>query len=330
MNKQLQEFKKRFENGQLAQSFLVVGPEKTGKFLTVVEMVGILNKLENEQLDLVEKGELADIILIETEVEKNKKFFSGDSATGDLVAKPLEKSLKKRNGKFKTGKMKDVISKKQIDSAMKDVILKNFQLDKKVIIIKGADKMTNTATNSLLKLIEEPTENLVIFLLANNEDDLLATIKSRCQLIRFSFLDDNEMQMVIQRDYNIGSDDLNDIMELSRGRIELVREYAKNIEKVKLAKKVRNDFKKALKSGKLEQIKLVDKLIKDDENLLWIMNEWIWYLKIFLEESIYGGRSQMIIRKVYNILNKLLETRELIKITNVSKKVQLENFFVQI
>lgn len=325
MNKQVIEFKKRFESGQLAQSFLITGPEKTGKFSTVIEMIGILNNLGEEELNLVKRGEIADVVLIETAECRQQRMMNEqpNSVVEDIKNKKVDggKSVKKVRG--------DIITKKQIDSEMKGVSLKNFQLAKKIIIIKDADKMTNTAANSLLKIIEEPEKDVVIFLLVSNESNLLATIKSRCQLIRFAFLNDNNIRESIESD-NISREDVDDIIELSRGRIVLAKEYTKDIKLMKLAKKTRDDFRMALKRGKLAQLDLIDGLVKDKTDLFWVTNEWVWYLKIFLEQSITNGQSRGMINKVYDILNKLLEVRALIKTTNVSKRVQLENFFVQI
>jgi len=53
----------------------------------------------------------------------------------------------------------------------------------KDIIIYSAEKMTEEAQNSLLKIVEEPPENVLIILLTNNKDSLLPTILSRCLLI---------------------------------------------------------------------------------------------------------------------------------------------------
>lgn len=55
----------------------------------------------------------------------------------------------------------------------------------KVFIIDHADTMTESATNSLLKEIEEPQGNVVIILLAHNKNEILPTIVSRAQLINF-------------------------------------------------------------------------------------------------------------------------------------------------
>jgi DNA polymerase III delta prime subunit len=324
MNEQLQQFTRQLENGRLAQSFLVSGPEKTGKFRTVVKMTGALNGLTQEQIKLVYKGEMTDIILIETEISKQQGKDDRQKSS------PLQDTSTSNTKDKRTGKPKGIITKKQIDSAMKNVNLKNFQLKKKVIIIKDANKMTNTAANSLLKLIEEPSNNLVIFLLVNNENDILATIKSRCQVVRFSFTGEERINEIIQEEYPKSKELLPIIVDLAGGRIELARQYADNPKKIKLAQKIRNDFREALRGGKLEQIKLVDKLVKDNEDLLWVMNEWIWYLKFFLEKNIQGGQPVAVIKKVHAILKNLLKTRDLIRTTNSSKKVQLENFFVQV
>jgi DNA polymerase III delta prime subunit len=320
MNRQLMQFKQQMKNGRLAQSFLVVGPEKTGKFSTVVKMTGLLNDLSDRELELVEKGEMADIILLQAEEGNDKKKDNGFK----------KKQSGQEEGRNKKSNSPGVITKKSLDQAIKTIKLKNFQLKKKVLIIRDADKLTDTATNSLLKLIEEPQKDLIIFLLVNNEDDVLGTIKSRCQKINFFLSTSEEVQKMLEEDFDLKKDILEKIMELSGGRIVLAREYAQDTKKVEQAIKRRDDFRRALRLGKIERFKLVDKILADDTDLLWVLNEWIWYLKIFLERGIERGESVAFLKKVCLILEQLTEVRGLIKATNVNKKIQLENFFVQI
>ncbi|MFT8907650.1 MAG: DNA polymerase III subunit delta' [Lentilactobacillus diolivorans] len=59
---------------------------------------------------------------------------------------------------------------------------------KKVFIISDADKMTTGAANSLLKFIEEPTGNVVSFLISKNRNLVLPTIISRTQVVEFPSL----------------------------------------------------------------------------------------------------------------------------------------------
>lgn len=60
--------------------------------------------------------------------------------------------------------------------------LKSHGGGRKVVIVWQADRMNVAAANKLLKIIEEPPQGTVLLLLAHNEDQLLNTITSRCQI----------------------------------------------------------------------------------------------------------------------------------------------------
>lgn len=55
--------------------------------------------------------------------------------------------------------------------------------DLKLIEIKNADLLTDQAQNAMLKLIEEPPENVLVLLITPNSSSILQTIRSRCILI---------------------------------------------------------------------------------------------------------------------------------------------------
>lgn len=54
-----------------------------------------------------------------------------------------------------------------------------------VILIENAEIMTTAAANALLKTLEEPPTHVVFFLLTTSPDQLLLTIRSRCQKVHF-------------------------------------------------------------------------------------------------------------------------------------------------
>lgn len=64
--------------------------------------------------------------------------------------------------------------------------LKPYQSLFKAVFIPEADKITIPAQNAFLKTLEEPPLNSKIFLSCLNQDQLLTTIVSRCQLIRLT------------------------------------------------------------------------------------------------------------------------------------------------
>ena len=72
---------------------------------------------------------------------------------------------------------------------LKKMALKSYEGGLKVVLIWQADQMNNAASNKLLKLIEEPPKNTIFLLITEHYDNLISTIRSRCQLIEFNKID---------------------------------------------------------------------------------------------------------------------------------------------
>lgn len=84
------------------------------------------------------------------------------------------------------------IEKKQgqigVDEALdvvKKLALKSYEGGYKVMLIWMSEKMNVSAANKLLKIIEEPPNKTVFILLCEDEEQILQTIKSRCQILHF-------------------------------------------------------------------------------------------------------------------------------------------------
>ena len=71
-----------------------------------------------------------------------------------------------------------------------DIMIKPYSSKYKIYIIPEADLMTVQAQNALLKTLEEPPEYAVIFLLTENADSLLSTIRSRCVMLKLRNIKD--------------------------------------------------------------------------------------------------------------------------------------------
>lgn len=57
---------------------------------------------------------------------------------------------------------------------------------KRIVIIDDCDKLNNSASNALLKFLEEPGKDVHLFLICQQIENLLPTINSRCQKLAFS------------------------------------------------------------------------------------------------------------------------------------------------
>lgn len=71
---------------------------------------------------------------------------------------------------------------------LKLLALKSYEGGYKIMIIWMADKLNIAASNKLLKLLEEPTDKTVFILISENEEDIIQTIRSRCQVLHFNGL----------------------------------------------------------------------------------------------------------------------------------------------
>lgn len=97
---------------------------------------------------------------------------------------------------------KDSLGIETIKKMQEKVFLMPLRGKDKAIIIPTAELLTIPAQNALLKLLEEPPEHTYIFLLTISTDDLLSTIKSRCQIIK-----------VVEQHTMIPSEDLAELIQ---------------------------------------------------------------------------------------------------------------------
>jgi DNA polymerase III subunit delta' len=74
---------------------------------------------------------------------------------------------------------------------LKSLALKSYEGGYKIMIVWMADKMNISASNKLLKLLEEPPEKTVFILISENEEDIIQTIRSRCQVLHFNGLSEH-------------------------------------------------------------------------------------------------------------------------------------------
>lgn len=72
--------------------------------------------------------------------------------------------------------------------------LKSFEGGYKIMIIWMAELMNQECSNKILKLLEEPPAKTIFILVAENENKILSTIRSRCQIIQFSRLSEQTIQ----------------------------------------------------------------------------------------------------------------------------------------
>jgi len=95
------------------------------------------------------------------------------------------------------------ISKYEAENISKKLSLKAFEGGYKVMIIWMADNMNSECANKILKLVEEPSEKTLLLLLTEREEQIISTIRSRCQKLTFPLLSETDIAAALTTNLKI-------------------------------------------------------------------------------------------------------------------------------
>ena len=102
---------------------------------------------------------------------------------------------------------------------IKKLSLKAFEAKYKVLIM-WLPEYLDTQGNALLKLIEEPPENTLFLLVAENPDKILNTIISRTQLVKINRLDNASVSRYLVGMHGVSEHQANEIAFISNGNLQ--------------------------------------------------------------------------------------------------------------
>ena len=153
---------------------------------------------------------------------------------------------------------------------------KPLESERNIVIIEDVERMNESAANALLKTLEEPNKGLFI-LITERPEKLLSTIRSRCQTIPFTRLNDNQLNNIIQKfeftqEINeIPSEKIKELISFSSGS---PGRYLTNLQYWLDISNALNEQLEIKLSNKIEILKLA-KEIADELNIeqqLWLIN----------------------------------------------------------
>jgi len=111
----------------------------------------------------------------------------------------------------------DMIKVDQIRALSDRLTLKPYEASKRVVIICDAHKFNTEAANTLLKTLEEPPEHTLFVLTALQASDMLPTIISRCQQIRFNPISQKSLAAWVADQYPVTPAEASVIASLAQG-----------------------------------------------------------------------------------------------------------------
>ena len=99
---------------------------------------------------------------------------------------------------------------------------KPFESERSIVIIEDIERINESASNALLKTLEETHTGLFI-LVTQRPEKLLSTIRSRCQIVPFIRLNDNQVNKIIEKSEvvkeidDVPSDKIRELIDFSCG-----------------------------------------------------------------------------------------------------------------
>ena len=149
-----------FRDGRAPHAYLLVGPPHVGKGTLAINIAQRVNCTSVENAPC---GSCAQC----------QRIASGSHADVQVIS---------------TAREEDGVARRQISiSAVRELqhqaSLKPYEGASRVYIFDGAEEMSTEAANALLKVLEEPPDQVLFLLLTSQEEALLPTIRSRCHRI---------------------------------------------------------------------------------------------------------------------------------------------------
>jgi len=110
-----------------------------------------------------------------------------------------------------------IIYAHQSEEIIRKLNLKSYEAEYKVMIIWLPEKMHVACANKLLKMIEEPPVKTLFILITEDEEDIISTIRSRCQLINIPPIEAGSLEKALAEVPEAEGHDLLNLVHLAKG-----------------------------------------------------------------------------------------------------------------
>lgn len=155
-------------------------------------------------------------------VVKSPKFK--DPVSDNFIDKWREQVLKNPyfniniwNGNIDVENSQAQIYVTESNEIIRKLNLKTYEAEYKVMIIWMIERMNVQCSNKLLKILEEPPPKTLFILITESDEQLLATIRSRTQLVKFPAIDQESMIKALEKNPATEGKNLQGLAHLANG-----------------------------------------------------------------------------------------------------------------
>lgn len=322
------EMLKKAASGTPAQAYLFTGPEGIGKFTTALWFARLINCRDSSGTPC---GKCNSCKKIVRGVHPDVRIIEGGGES--------EASEEGEDGE-------NAVKIEQIRQIGNEINYKPLEAKYKFYIIPRAEKMTDGAANSFLKILEEPPSHAVIVLITYNKLALLPTIISRCQHINFQPLKRNEIFEFLEDKAALKDEQkVHLIASLSDGKPGRAVQLLENEDLWELRIKALDICEKISGAGYVDAIFLAQEMEKTKGNitrLLEFMLEWFRDLMVLKEraeknliinidrlDSLENSISDLSVWQIESCIKHILEARGQLEM-NANLKLVLQNLMLKL
>ena len=194
--------KQTVDNGRISHAQLFVGNEGSGTLPIAIAYAGYLISKEHKTPDIClakcEKLQHPDLhfafpVASNEHVKKHPvsnlflnewRTFLLENPYGSLFDWYKHIGVENKQGQIGVDEAQEIV---------RALRLKPYEATYQVMIIWMPEKMNIAASNKLLKLIEEPPEKTILLLVTEHEEQIISTIRSRCQVLHFGSLSEQQI-----------------------------------------------------------------------------------------------------------------------------------------
>lgn len=131
---------------------------------------------------------------------------------------------------LKVGNKQGFIRKDDANELTGKMAFKPYEAKYKIVILWMVERMNESASNKLLKTLEEPPDNTLIIMLAERYELLLATVRSRAQIVKIPPVHNKDIAAELIRLHGVESQQAEQLATLSRGNWNYALDLAENSE----------------------------------------------------------------------------------------------------
>ena len=164
----------------------------------------------------------------------------------------------------------------QIREARRTLVLKPYQAPYRVALFLRFQEANDNAANALLKTLEEAPSYAVLILTADNPEQLLPTIVSRCEVIKLRPLRVEEIQKELES-RGLENDTAKLIAHISGGRFGYALRLIEDESLLSRREERLNDLQDLISASRVEKFAYADKLSKDKESMRQAVLIWLSY-----------------------------------------------------